>query len=88
MQCMDGNCFGVRQGPILALLLFNIFLAELFLIVNSMNIANYADTYATANDMDSLIVLLEEASKPLFTCFNKNLLKRSVHKCYLLVSSK
>ena len=44
--------FGVPHGLILGLLLFNIFLADLFFIVNSIDIANYADDntpYATAN---------------------------------------
>ena len=52
------------------LFLFNIFLADLFFIVNKMDIANYADDdtpYATINDMDSLIASLEEASK-IFIC--------------------
>ena len=44
--------FGLPQGSILGLLLFNIFLEVLFCILNSMDIANYADDNtpdATAN---------------------------------------
>ena len=51
-----------------------------------MDIANYADDstqYATANDIDSLITSLEEAS----TWFGYNLMKRNTDKCHLLVSS-
>ena len=82
--------FGVPQGSILGPLLFNIFLADLFFIVNSTDIANYADDntpYATANDIDSLIASLEEASKSLFTWFDNNFMKSNADKCHLLVSS-
>ena len=55
-----------------------------------MDIANYADDntpYATANDIDSLIASLAEASKSLFTRFDNNLMKSNANKCHLLVSS-
>ena len=82
--------FGVPLGLILGPLLFSVFLADLFFSVNSTDIANYADDntpYATANDIDSLIASLEEASKSLFTWFDNNLIKSNADKCHLLVSS-
>ena len=82
--------FGVPQASVLGPFVFTIFLSDFLFIVNSMEIANYADgntPYATANDIDSLTVSLEEPSKPLFTRFNNNLMKSNADKCHLLVSS-
>ena len=48
-------------------MLFNILLADLFLILNKINIANYADDnmpYTSSNDVNRLIKSLE-ASKEL-----------------------
>ena len=79
----------VPQGSILGSLFFNIFLADFFFIVNVTDVANYAEDntpYATANDIDSLIVSLEEASKSLFTWLDNNLMKSNADKCYFLAS--
>ena len=79
--------FGVPQGSILRTLLFNISLIDLFFIVNSMDIANYVDgntPYATANDVDSLIIVsLEKASESMFTWFDNSLMKSIADKCHL-----
>ena len=57
---MDGFWITPRMNTVL----FYIFLADLFFIVKSMDITNYADynmPYSIANDIDNLIVSLEEA---------------------------
>ena len=59
--------FGVAEGSILGPMLFNILLADLFLILNKINIANYVDDnmpYTSSNDIHRLIKSLE-ASKEL-----------------------
>ena len=82
--------FGVPKGSILGLLLNNIFFANLSFIVNSIDITNYADEntpHDTADDIESLITSLAEASKSLFTWFDNSFMKSNANKCHLLVSS-
>ena len=54
--------FGVTQGSILGLLLFNIFLADLFLILSDIDTANFADDntpYLSAENVEDAIKSLE-----------------------------
>ena len=80
--------FALPQGSILGPLLFNIFLADLFFILNEVNVANDNTLYTSSNDIKGLINSLEEASKALFKWFYDNLVKSNLDKCHLFVRIK
>ena len=59
-------------------LLFNIFSCDLFLILENIDIANYADdntTYPTGNSIEKVIQKLGNAAKTLFLWFSDSRMK-------------
>ena len=81
---------GVTQRSVLGPLLLNIFLADLFLIHNHIDIANFEDDntpYLSAESVENVMESLERASVSLFRWFENNLLKSNANKCYFLVSA-
>ena len=82
--------FGVPQGSILGPILFNIFLSDLFLIVQNVDFASYADDntiYNSSENIDDVILSLQESSEQLFKWFSDNQMKSNSDKCHLIVST-
>ena len=75
---------GVPQGSILGLILFNIFLSDLFFVVDNADFASYADDnaiYDAGDNIEEVIFSLQEYSKKLFKWFADNQMKTNEEKC-------
>ena len=82
---------GIPQSSILEPLLFNIFLCDLFLIIDNIDFASYADDNAPINTDESAEKVtnkLEIVARTLFKWFSYNQMKANPDKCHLLISSK
>ena len=66
--------------------LFHIFIRDLFIMIDDINIANYADDntpFVSGDIALSAIISLENAAEKLFEWFTNNHMK----KCHLLMST-
>ena len=82
--------FGVPQESILGLLLFNIFICDLLIMMDDINIANYADDntpFVSGDTPLNVITSLENAAEKLFEWFANNHMKANHDKCHLLMST-
>ena len=86
----DEILFGVPQGSILGLILFNIFLSDLFLVISNTDFSSYADDntiYDSGNSIGDVISSLQESAEKLFQWFSHNQMKGNTDKCHLIVST-
>ena len=81
-----GYIFGSIFGPIL----LNIFLSDLFLVVQNVDFPSYADDntiYDASDSIDKVIFSLQESSKNIFKWFADNQMKTNEDNYPLIVST-
>ena len=80
---------GIPQGSIIGPLLFNIYINDIFYMVNEINLTNYADDntpYAIDSNIECIVKNLEHDTEILIKWFNNNYFKMNVDKCHLLIT--
>ena len=79
---------GVPQGSVLGPLLFNVFINDLFFLVEETDICNYADDttiYVCGHELEHIVSSLETDAQKLSKWFLHNCMKLNHDKCHLLI---
>ena len=87
---LEAILFGVPQRSILGSLLVNIFICDLFIMVDDFNIANWADDntpFVSGDTSVHVMTSLENAVEKRFEWFSNNHMKANHDKCDLLINT-
>ena len=79
---------GVPHGSVLGPLLFDIYINDIFLLMNGTEICNYADDttlYSTDYEVKNVITRLEQDANRLTAWFPENYVKLNEDKCHLIL---
>ena len=77
---------GVPQGSILAPLLFNIFMCDMFLILKTTSFSGYADDktpFVVRENTTNVIKAIEDITENLIKWFSDNQMKLNTDKCHV-----
>ena len=83
--------FGISQGSVLGTLLFNIFLCDLFVVLENKYFTSYTDDttpLVVGSSTEKILSELNEIAEKLFAWFDRNQMKPNFQmKCHLLLST-